>query len=83
MVLLLFSSLPVAGVAVAVRVAVLIADRGKLSTLGQVRSIGKNFLVTDTLALVLLAKRVTTRETASSNETQSYEKNNQEDENSQ
>ena len=51
--------------------------------MGQVRSIGKNFLVSDTLALVLLAKRVTTRETASSNKTQSYEKNNQEDKNSQ
>ena len=81
--LLLVPPLPVAGVAVAIRVAVFVADRGELSTLGQVRSVGKNFLVTDTLALVLLAERIATREAAPSNEAQSYQKNNQEDKNSQ
>ena len=54
MVLLLVASLAVARVAVAVRVAVLVTHGGKLSTLGNVRSIGKNFLVADPLALVLL-----------------------------
>ena len=83
MVLLLVPPLPVAGVAVAIRVAVFVADRGELSTLGQVRSVGKNFLVTDTLALVLLAERIATREATPSNEAQSYQKNNQEDKNSQ
>ena len=83
MVLLLVPPLPVAGVAVAIRVAVFVADRGELSTLGQVRSVGKNFLVTDTLALVLLAERIATREATPPNEAQSYQKNNQEDENSQ
>ena len=83
MVLLLVPPLPVAGVAVAIRVAVFVADRGELSTLGQVRSIGKNFLVTDTLALVLLAERIATREATPPNEAQSYQKNNQEDKNSQ
>ena len=51
--------------------------------MGQVRSVGKNFLVTDTLALVLLAERIATREATPPNEAQSYQKNNQEDENSQ
>ena len=83
MVLLLIPPLPVAGVAVAIRVAVFVADRGELSTLGQVRSVGKNFLVTDTLALVLLAERIATREATPSDEAQSYQKNHQEDENSQ
>ena len=83
MVLLLVPPLPVAGVAVAIRVAVFVADGGELSTLGQVRSVGKNFLVTDTLALVLLAERIATREATPPNEAQSYQKNNQEDENSQ
>ena len=81
--LLLVPPLPVAGVAVAIRVAVFVADRGELSTLGQVRSVGKNFLVTDPLALVLLAERIATREATPSNEAQSYQKNNQEDKNSQ
>ena len=82
-VLLLIPPLPVAGVAVAVRVAVFVADRGELSTLGQVGSISKNFLVSDTLALVLLAERIATREATPSDEAQSYQKNHQEDENSQ
>ena len=83
MVLLLFPSLPVARVAVAVGVTVFVADRGELSTLSEVRSVGKNFFVADTLALVLLAERVAAREAAPSNEAQSYQKNNQEDENSE
>jgi ribosomal protein L9 len=82
-VLLLIPPLPVAGVAVAIRVAVFVADRGKLGTLGQVWSISKNFLVSDTLALVLLAERIATREATPSNEAQSYQKNHQKDENSQ
>ena len=82
MVFLLIPPLPVAGVTVAIRVAVFIADRGELSTLGEVRSVGKNFFVANTLPLVLLAERVAAREAAPSNEAQSYQKNNQEDENS-
>ena len=82
MVLLLIPPLPVAGVAVAIRVAVFVADRGQLSTLGQVGSVSKNFLVSDTLTLVLLAEGIATREATPSNEAQSYQKNNQEDENS-
>ena len=81
--LLLVPPFPIASVTVAIRVAVFVADRGELSTLGQVRSVGKNFLVTDTLALVLLAERIATREATPSNEAQSYQKNNQEDENGQ
>ena len=81
--LLLVPPLPIASVTVAIRVAVFVADRGELSTLGQVRSVCKNFLVTDTLALVLLAERIATREATPSNEAQSYQKNNQEDENGQ
>ena len=83
MVLLLVSPLPVAGVAVAIRVTVFVADRGQLSTLGQIRSVSKNFLVSDTLALVLLAERIAAREATPSNEAQSYQKNHQEDEDSQ
>ena len=79
MVLLLVASLAVARVAVAVRVAVLVTHGGKLSTLGNVRSIGKNFLVAYPLALILLAERVTARKSSPSNKTESDEENDKED----
>ena len=79
MVLLLVASLAVARVAVAVRVAVLVTHGGKLSTLGNVRSIGKNFLVADPLALILLAERVTARESSPPNKTESDEEYDKED----
>ena len=79
MVLLLVASLAVARVAVAVRVAVLVTHGGKLSTLGNVRSIGKNFLVADPLALILLAQRVTARKSSPPNKTESDEENDKED----
>ena len=79
MVLLLVASLAVARVAVAVRVAVLVTHGGKLSTLGNVRSIGKNFLVAYPLALVLLAERVTARKSSPPNKTESDEENDKED----